>query len=71
MTPATLLSDPISPDVVADAEAVIEARLAGRAINPDLLRRVRERAQQVTAAIRQKHGLLDIGIPAIRELRDS
>jgi hypothetical protein len=71
MTTKTLLPDPLSPDVLADAEAVIEARLAQQPIDPEVLRRVRERARRITADLRERHGLLAIGVPAIRGLRDA
>lgn len=60
----------IAPDVFADGEAVIEAIIAGRKLDPELARRVRERAATITEEIRQTHGVLDIGVPAIREFRD-
>lgn len=60
----------IAPDVFADGEAVIEAIAAGRRPSADVLKRVRERAAKITDEIRRKHGILDIGVPAIREFRD-
>ena len=67
----TRITGPIPPDVLADGEAIIEAIAAGRKPDPEIVGRVRERAARVTESIRQKHGLLDIGTKAIRELRDS
>ena len=55
---------------VANGGAVVEAYLAGRKPDPELVRRVRERAAKITEEIRRKHGVLDIGVPAIREFRD-
>lgn len=66
----TTATDPIAPDVFADGEAIVEARLAGRTPDPEIVRRVRERAAKITEEIRQKHGLLDIGVPSIRDFRD-
>ena len=66
----TASTGPIAPDVFADGEAVIEAITAGRRPAPDILRRVHERAAKITDEIRQKHGALNIGVPAIREFRD-
>ena len=60
----------IAADVFADGEPVIEAISAGRRPAPDVLRRVRERAAKITDEIRRRHGILDIGVPAIREFRD-
>lgn len=60
----------IPTDILADAEAVIEAIMSGQKLDPETARRIDERAQKVTDEIGRKHGVLDIGGPAIRELRD-
>ena len=56
-------------DVLADAQLIAECVSAGRPIPPEVVRRVHEEALQITQAIFEKHGLLDIAVPAIRELR--
>jgi hypothetical protein len=53
----------------ADAQAVIEHAMTGKPLDPEVARRIRERAERITEEIYQKYGLLDIGVPAIRELR--
>jgi hypothetical protein len=60
----------IPADIMADLEAVAAAKSAGRQPDAELTRRVRERAEQVREQVLQKHGILDIGGPAIRALRD-
>lgn len=60
----------VAADVFADGEAVIDAITAGKKPDPELILRVRERAAKITEEIRQRHGVLDIGVPAIREFRD-
>lgn len=60
----------ISPDVLTDADAVIESLMAGKKLDPAIARRVHQRADRIREEIFQKHGLLDIGVPAIREFRD-
>src|SRR4051812_14633072 len=59
----------IPPDVQADLEAVIDALTTGKPLDPETTRRVQERGQQIRKEVFEKHGLLDIGVPAIRELR--
>jgi hypothetical protein len=61
----------IPVDVLADGEAVIESIMTGKKLDPEIARRVRERAAEITERIHREHGVLDIGTPAIRELRDS
>jgi hypothetical protein len=60
----------IPPDVLADAQLVAECVAAGKPVPPEVARRVREDAARITERLRQKYGELDIGVPAIRELRD-
>jgi hypothetical protein len=42
---------------------------AGRPIPPDVVRRVQERADQARKEVLKAHGVQDIGVPIIRELR--
>ena len=55
--------------VAADEQAVMESLLKGTPLNPEIARRVHERAQRIREDIRRKHGLVDIAVPAIREFR--
>jgi hypothetical protein len=52
-----------------ETRAVIEYAMTRKPIDPEMLRRIRERGERITREIYQKYGLLDIGVPAIRELR--
>ena len=38
--------------------------------DPEVMRQACEEMDRISEEIRQKHGVLDIGMPAIRELRD-
>jgi hypothetical protein len=64
-------SNGIPPDIMADMQAVANAVAAGKPVPPDIARRVREQAQAIRDELLEKYGVLDIGVPAIRELRDS
>jgi hypothetical protein len=70
LPPKNVLTPPIPPDVMADFEAVTAAIAAGVDPDPALLARVRERADLNREAIFRRHGVLDIGVPAIRAARD-
>lgn len=61
---------PLTTDQTADAQAVIEHAITGKPLDPDIARRVRERSEQATAALRRKHGTLNIAVGLIREVRD-
>ncbi|MBW3596174.1 MAG: hypothetical protein KY475_02745 [Planctomycetes bacterium] len=58
-----------APSPAADAQAVL-ARLAGRSLDPETYRRVRERAERITEELRQKHGEMDLAVDLVREVRD-
>ncbi len=57
------------PSVQADEEAVMQAFLTGAPVNPDVAHRVQERGRLIREEFFRKHGLVDIAVPAIRELR--
>jgi len=61
----------IPPEIMADLEEVVRQAAAGGVRDPELLRRVTERAERVRQEILQKHGVLDIGVQIIREMRDA
>lgn len=53
----------------ADAQAVIEHAMTGKPLDPEIARRVRAEGEKVRQEILAKHGLVDIAVAAIRELR--
>jgi hypothetical protein len=57
------------PAAQADEEAVLEAFLAGTPVDPEIARRVQERSRQIREEAYRKHGLVDVAVPSIRELR--
>ena len=59
----------IHSDIMPDAQIVTECVAAGRPIPPDVSARVHERAERIRKRVFQEHGLVDIGVPAIREFR--
>jgi hypothetical protein len=59
----------IPPDVMADMQAVADHIAYGTPLDPEVRQRIRKRAEAITREIYEKHGVLDIGVPAIRELR--
>ncbi len=70
MTPFSLPADKSpGPSAQADEEAVMRAFLAGTPVDPDVARRVQERSRLIREEVFRKHGLVDIAVPAIRELR--
>jgi hypothetical protein len=64
-------ADVIPDELAADTKAIIEKLASGKPLDPETYRRIRERADRIRDEVFQEHGLLDIGAPSIRELRDS
>jgi hypothetical protein len=59
----------IPPDVRADLQAVLDHLRTGKPLDPEIDRRVRERAEKIRRQILEKHGVQDIGVQIIREIR--
>jgi hypothetical protein len=59
----------IPPDVMADGNLIVECIMAGRPVPSAVIRRVEQRANAITERLRQEFGVVDVGGPAIRELR--
>ena len=55
--------------VQADEEAVMQAFLTGTPVDADVAHRVQERSRLIREEVFRKHDLVDIAVPAIRELR--
>jgi hypothetical protein len=60
----------LTPEEEADTRAVIEKLMTGKPLDPEVYRRIRERSARISEDIFKKHGLLNVGVPAIRSLRD-
>ena len=58
-----------APEALADEEAVLASFVSGKPLDREVARRVRDRGREIREEIFRQHGLLDIGVPAIRELR--
>ncbi len=69
MNPSDNKETGIPPEALADARVVAECVATGRPIPAEVARRIHEEAQKISERLRQEYGMLDIGVPAIRELR--
>jgi hypothetical protein len=69
MLPDSLIEKSSDPSVQADEAAVMQAFLTGTPVDPDVAKRVQERSRLIRDEIFRKHGLVDVAVPAIRELR--
>ena len=59
----------LTPEVQAMMREAIKHACTGKG-NPETLRRIHDEAVKIREEVLQKHGILDLAVPAIRELRD-
>ena len=67
---STHVADTTDPVELADSQAVMEHLLRGTPLDPDVHRRVHERAAKITEELRRKYGTLDIAVDLIRQVRE-
>jgi hypothetical protein len=60
----------IDPAIMADVQLIADNLAAGKPIPEDVARRVRQCSERITEETRRRYGLVNIAVPAIRELRD-
>ncbi len=60
----------IPPEILADMKETFRKAAAGGATDPELLRRIAERSEQVRQEILRKHGVLDVAVGLVRETRE-
>jgi hypothetical protein len=61
----------LSPDLQGDTDALMQHLTCDTPLDPEVARRIRERGDRIREEIFRRHCLQDIGVPAIRELRDA
>lgn len=67
---ATIAPNSLIPQqIMAELQAAAD-RAAKGIRDPEIAAKACERMDQLREEIRREHGILDIGVPAIRELRD-
>jgi hypothetical protein len=62
-------SSAITPELMAELQAAVERAMTGIR-DPEAMRKACERMDRMREETYRKHGLVDIGVPAIRALRD-
>jgi hypothetical protein len=56
--------------VQADEAAATEHLLTGKPLDPEVYRRIRARAEQITVQLRQRYGDMNLAVDLIRDIRD-
>jgi hypothetical protein len=59
----------IPSEILADMERAVQLTLSGKR-DLEFEQRIRAEAERIRSEILQKHGVLDIGVDLVRELRD-
>ena len=59
----------IPTDVRSDFEAVVDRLKTGKPLDPAIERRIEQRAQKIRQRLLKDHGLQDVGVQIIREIR--
>jgi hypothetical protein len=70
MDNAELTHTDIPSDLIAELQEAA-SRAAKGVRDPETMRQACERMDRISEQIRRRHGVLDIGTPAIRELREA
>ncbi len=65
-----LMENTIPPEIKVMMQEAVRYATTGHA-DPEVLRKIHEEAERIRKKVRGEHGILDIGVPAIREVRDS
>lgn len=60
----------IAPDITADRKELLQAAIEGRRPDPEVSRRVQERAAKAREEMK-KRGFINIAVELIREARDA
>ncbi len=55
---------------ITDLDAAHAAIAAGKPLDPVIKKRVHERAEKVREEVRRNHGLLNVAVDLVREIRD-
>jgi hypothetical protein len=60
----------LTPEDREATRAIIEKLTSGKPLPPEIERRLREHGEQIAREIRETHGVQDIAVELIREVRD-
>jgi hypothetical protein len=60
----------VTPEDEEATRAVIEKLMTGKPLDPAIERRIRERGERIAQEILEKHGVQNIAVELIREVRD-
>jgi hypothetical protein len=65
-----MITDETSSEIRKEFEALVEHMRTGNPLPREIEQRIADRAEKIRQKVFEKHGLVDIAVPSIRELRD-
>ena len=65
-----MTTETITTDVMDDAQAVADAVAAGKAVDPEVARRVQERSRLAQSELLKRFGVREIAVDLVREIRE-
>jgi hypothetical protein len=57
--------------IAEDGKALMASLVSGKPLDPEVARRIDERAARITERLRRKYGTLDVAVDLVREGRDA
>jgi hypothetical protein len=67
---AAINSNTTNCDASDDLQTVLDHLSSGKPLDPEVERRVRERSRQIRQKLRDRHGIMNVAVDLIREVRD-
>jgi hypothetical protein len=59
----------IDQSLSPETQAVVESLATGKPVDPEIAHRIHEKARKIKERVFREQGLVDLGVPAIREFR--
>ena len=59
----------IDPSLSPETQAVVESLASGKPVDPEIAKSIHEKARRIKERVFREQGLVDLGVPAIREFR--
>ena len=59
----------IDPTHCSETQAVVDSLATGLPLDPEIAKRIHEKARLIKERVFREQGVVDLGVPAIREFR--
>jgi hypothetical protein len=69
LSPTHANNDLMETTYDADVQALLDRAMTGKPLDPEVATRLREEGEKLRERLKTQHGLVDVAVPSIRELR--